>query len=373
MAEAVDLKAIGTRPIRPDGIEKVTGRANFGADLNLPGMLHGKILRSPHAHARIKSIDVSRALALDGVISAVSGKDFPEKSGNDLGVNIIARDKVLYDGHAVAAVAATSAFVAEQALALIDVEYEVLEPVLSIDQALSDNAPLVNENNHTNGDTSKPASNVAAYQIMSRGDVEKGFAEADVIIEGEYRVPTAHQGYIEPHACTAAMNEDGRGTIWCSTQGQFDVRSNTAAVLDKAVSSIRVIPSEIGGGFGGKTTIYLEPVALHMSELTGRPVKMVMSREEVFRATGPTSATLCRAKVGAKKDGTITAATAWLAYEAGAFPGAPIGPGCMSVLAPYDLDNFKIEGNDVLVNKPKVCAYRAPGAPQSMHAMECAI
>ena len=373
MAEAVDLKAIGTRPIRPDGYEKVTGRANFGADLNLPGMLHGKILRSPHAHARIKNIDVSKALALEGVISAISGKDFPEKSGNDLGVNIIARDKVLYDGHAVAAVAATSAFVAEQAVDLIDVEYEVLEPVLSIEQALADGATLVNENNHTNGDTSKPASNVAAYQIMSRGDIEKGFAEADVVVEGEYKVPTAHQGYIEPHACTAAINENGKATIWCCTQGQFDVRSNTAAVLNKAVSDIRVIPSEIGGGFGGKTTIYLEPVALRLAELTNKPIKMVMSREEVFRATGPTSASLCRAKVGAKKDGTITAASAWLAYEAGAFPGAPIGPGCMSVLAPYDLENFVIEGNDVLVNKPKVCAYRAPGAPQSMHAMECAI
>lgn len=373
MAEALELKAIGTRPIRPDGVEKVTGRANFGADLNMPGMLHAKILRSPHAHARIKNVDVSRALELDGVIAAVSGADFPPKSGNEQGVNIIARDKALYHGHAVAAVAATSAFVAEQALDLIEVEYEVLNPVLSIDDALADGATLVNETNRTNSDPSQPLSNVAAKQGFSRGDVEAGFADADVIVEGEYRVPTAHQGYIEPHACTASINEDGRATIWCSTQGQFDVRSMTAGVLDKPVSDIRVIPSEIGGGFGGKTTIYLEPIAVRLSEITSKPIKMVMSREEVFRATGPTSATLCRVKVGAKKDGKITAATAWLAYEAGAFPGAPVGPGCMSVLAPYDLENFAIEGQDVLVNKPKVCAYRAPGAPQSMHAMECAI
>lgn len=373
MAEALDLKAIGTRPIRPDGVEKVTGRANFGADLNLPGMLHAKILRSPHAHARIKSIDTSKALEVDGVYAAVSGKDFPQEGANDLGINIIARDKVLYHGHAVAAVAASSAFIAEQALDMIEVEYEPLNPVLSIDEAIADGATLVNENMHTNGDTSKPASNIAAYQKMERGDVEKGFDDADVIVEGEYRVPTAHQGYIEPHACTATINEEGKATVWCCTQGQFDVRSMTAGVLNKAVSDIRVIPSEIGGGFGGKTTIYLEPVAVRLSEISGRPVKMVMSREEVFRATGPTSATLCRTKVGAKKDGTITAATAWLAYEAGAFPGAPVGPGCMSVLAPYDLENFQIEGNDVLVNKPKVAAYRAPGAPQSMHAMECTI
>ena len=232
---------------------------------------------------------------------------------------------------------------------------------------------MVDENNHLGGDPNQPLSNIAAQQKMARGDLEAGFAAAEVIVEGEYQVPTAHQGYIEPHACTATITENGKATVWCSTQGQFDVRSSTAAVLDMPVSDVRVIPSEIGGGFGGKTVVYLEPVAVRLSAITGRPVKMVMSREEVFRATGPTSASLCRVKVGAKKDGTITAADVYLAYEAGAFPGAPIGPGCMSVLAPYDLENFAIEGNDVLVNKPKVCAYRAPGAPQSMHAMECAV
>ena len=374
MAEAVDLKAIGTRPIRPDGIDKVTGRANFGADLHLPNMLHGKVLRSPHAHARIKSVDLSRARAADGVLAAVSGEDFPGGAGaNDLQKNIIARDKVLYHGHAVAAVAAKTQMQAELALDLIDVEYEVLAPVMSLDQAMADGATLVNESQHTNGDTSQPASNVAATQRFERGDVDAGFAEADVVVESEHRVPMAHQGYIEPHACTATMNEDGKATIWCCTQGHFDVRSLTAQVLGESIGNIKVIPSEIGGGFGGKTTIYLEPLAVKMSQMTGRPVKMAMSREDVFRATGPTSGTWCRAKVGAKSDGTFTAATAWLAYEAGAFPGAPIGPGCMSVLAPYEVPNLVIEGNDVLVNKPKVCAYRAPGAPQSMHAMECAI
>ena len=372
MAEAVDLKAIGTRPVRPDGIDKVTGRAAFGADLNLPNMLHGKVLRSPHAHARIKSIDLSRALEADGVLAAISGADLGGAE-NDLAKNVLARDKVLYHGHAVAAVAAKTAAQAEAALDLIDVDYEVLDPVLTIDDAIADGATLINESQHTNGDTSKPASNIAATQRFERGDVEAGFAEADIVVETEHRVPTAHQGYIEPHACTATVNEDGKATVWCCTQGHFEVRSLTAAVLGEKVGNIKVIPSEIGGGFGGKTIIYLEPLAVKMSQLSGRPVKMIMSREEVFRATGPTSATWCRAKVGAKNDGTFTAATAWLAYEAGAFPGSPIGPGCMSVLAPYEVPNLVIEGNDVLVNKPKVCAYRAPGAPQSMHAMECAI
>ena len=310
MAEAVDLKAIGTRPVRPDGIDKVTGRAAFGADLNLPGMLYGKVLRSPHAHARVKGVDLSKALAADGVLAAVAGADFPDAGGNDLAKNVIARDKVLYHGHAVAAVAAKTLDQAEAALDLIEVDYEVLNPVLSLDQAMAAGATLVNENQHTNGDTSKPASNVAAAQKFERGDVDKGFAEADVIVETEHRVPTAHQGYIEPHACTATVNEDGKATIWCCTQGHFDVRSLTAGVLGERVGQIKVIPSEIGGGFGGKTIIYLEPLAVKMAQMSGRPVKMMMTREEVFRATGPTSATWCKAKIGAKNDGTFTAATA---------------------------------------------------------------
>ena len=373
MAEAVDFKAIGTRPVRPDGIDKVTGRAAFGADLNLPGMLHGKVLRSPHAHARIRSVDVSAALAADGVFAAVSGADFPSERPNDLACNVLARDKALYHGHAVAAVAARTQAQAEAALDLIEVDYEILDPVLSLEDAMAEGATLVNENQHTNGDTTQPASNVAATQRFARGDIDKGFADADVVVESEHRVPTAHQGYIEPHACTATVNADGKATIWCCTQGPFDVRSLTASVLGESVGNIKVIPSEIGGGFGGKTIIYLEPLAVKLSQLSGRPVKMTMSREEVFRATGPASATWCKVKIGAKKDGTFTAASAWLAYEAGAFAGAPIGPGCMSVLAPYEVPNLVIEGNDVLVTKPKVCAYRAPGAPQSMHAMESAI
>ncbi|MXW08017.1 MAG: xanthine dehydrogenase family protein molybdopterin-binding subunit [Gammaproteobacteria bacterium] len=373
MAEAANFKAIGTRPIRPDGIDKVTGRANFGADLNLPDMLHGKVLRSPHAHARIKRIDLTKAQAMEGVYAVISSADFPQEVTSSLSKNILARDKALYHGHALAAVAARTPRIAEEALERIEVEYEVLPPVLSLDDAMRERAILVCEDLRTNDDESSPPSNVAATQRFERGDVTKGFAKADVIVQEEFRVPSAHQGYIEPHACVATSNPGGRVTIWCTTQGPFEVRSATAGVLNKTVSDIKVIPSEIGGGFGGKTVVYLEPVAVRLSELTGKPVKMVMNREEVFRATGPASATLCKIKVGAKKDGRITAATAWLAYEAGAFPGSPVGPGCMSVFAPYDIDNFLVEGYDVLVNKPKVAAYRAPGAPQSMHAMECAI
>ena len=387
MAEAIDFKYIGTRPVRPDGVDKVTGRAQFGADQNMPNMLHGKILRSPHAHARIKSVDTSGALAMDGVYAAVSGEDFPAvASGEALGgegdgdiadtaKNIMARDKALYHGHAVAAVAATSLELAERAIDAIEVEYEVLPPVLDVLEAMQDSSPLLDENCFTKNLPEKPdkPSNIASVMSLARGDVDEGFEQADLIVEGEYRIPMAHQGYIEPHACTATVNEEGKATVWCCTQGHFDFRASTAQILDWKIGDLKFIASEIGGGFGGKTVVYLEPVAVMLSKHAGRPVKMVMTREEVFRATGPTSGTVCRVKVGAKRDGGITAAKAWLAYEAGAFAGAPTIPGAMSIFAPYNLENFLVVAHDVLVNKPKVAAYRAPGAPQAMHAMEVAL
>jgi CO/xanthine dehydrogenase Mo-binding subunit len=385
MAEAVDYKVIGTSPIRPDGVDKVTGRAQYGADLNLPNQIYGKVLRSPHAHARIKSIDVSRASAMPGV-HVICGRDFEEAEHgeiggegggdiSDLAKNVMARDKVLYHGHAVAAVAAPSLRQADEALAAIHVEYEVLTPVLDLDAAMAEGAPLLDENCFTKNLPQKPdkPSNIAATMQLARGNVEQGFEQADVIVEGEYRIPMAHQGYIEPHACIANTNEGGQSTVWCCTQGHFEFRAMTAKVLRMNLADLKFIASEIGGGFGGKTVVYLEPLAVMLSRKARRPVKMMMSREEVFRATGPTSGTHVKIKVGAKNDGTITAAKAWMAYEAGAYAGAPMGPGAMSIFAPYNLENFHVEAYDVLVNKPKVAAYRAPGAPQSMHAMECAI
>jgi CO/xanthine dehydrogenase Mo-binding subunit len=386
VAEAVDYKVIGTSPVRPDGVDKVTGRAQYGADLNLPNQIYGKVLRSPHAHARIRGIDTSRALAIPGVFAVVTGADFPEAEHgeiggegggdvSDLAKNIMARDKVLYHGHAVAAVAARSLTIADQALAAIQVDYEVLPPVLDLETAMAPDAVLLDEKCFTKNAPQKPdrPSNVAAVMQMARGDVDRGFEQADVMVEGEYRIPMAHQGYIEPHACIASCNEQGQTTVWCCTQGHFEFRAMTAKVLRMNVADLKFIASEIGGGFGGKTVVYLEPLAVLLSKKSRRPVKMAMTREEVFRATGPTSGSICRIKIGARRDGTLTAATAWLAYEAGAYAGAPMGPGAMSVFAPYAIENFRIEAFDVLLNKPKVAAYRAPGAPQSLYAMECAM
>lgn len=385
--EKTKYKVIGTRPIRHDGTDKVTGRAIYGADVKISGLLHGKILRSPHAHARIRAIDVSRALALPGVKAVVTAKDLPpvpdkiEELGEGavnikyLQENILAREKVLYKGHAVAGVAATSPHIAEEALALIDVDYEVLPPVLEVRQAMKEDAPLLHADLKTKslGEKTDKVSNIALHVQYKLGDPEKGFQEADLVIEREFTTSTVHQGYIEPHNATALWNADGNLTVWCSTQGAFMAQKQLSDVLQIPVSKIKVIPAEIGGGFGGKIPIYLEPVAALLSRKTGRPVKIVMNRAEVFEGTGPTPASYIKVKMGVKRNGRIVAAQAYLAYEAGAFPGSPINPGCMCIFAPYNIPNVLIDGYDVVVNKPKTAAYRAPGATNAAFASETVI
>jgi CO/xanthine dehydrogenase Mo-binding subunit len=377
-------KVVGTRPIRPDGVDKVTGRANFGADMVMPGMLWGKVKRSPHAHARIMSINIDKALKLPGVKAIVTADDFPPIASEeafvgegpmnfrDLSRNCLARDKVLYDGHAVAAVAATSPTIAEEACELIEVQYHVLPYVIDVEEAMKPEAPLLHDDLFTQGVEPKPthASNIAKVVVFNKGDVDTGFRDADVIIERRYSTQPVHQAYIEPHACVVSAAADGQCTIWSSSQGQFMVRAYCAKLLGIDISDIRAIPAEIGGGFGGKTLVYLEPVALALAKKTGRPVKMVMSREEVFRGTGPAAGCVVEVKIGAKKDGTLTAGEVVLKYQAGAFPGSPVGPGCMCAFAMYDIPNAKVTGYDVVSNRPKVAAYRAPGAPNSSYGVE---
>ena len=393
-----EYKVVGKRPIRHDGAEKVTGGARYGADIRLPGMLYGKFLRSPHAHARIKSIDTRHAEELPGVHAVVTSADLAQPSGRlvDLaeGVlhnmrflsnNILAADKVLYKGHAIAAVAATSPHIAEEALALIQVEYEVLPVVSNAKQAMQAATPLLHERlaavssvnlrpgGFLNDDDPTPGTNTANHFEFRLGDIDKGFEEAEVIVEKETSTAAIHQGYIEPHSATAMWNSDGTLTLWSSSQGHFNVRDQTARLLDLPVSKVKAIPMEIGGGFGGKTLVYVEPVAAALARKAGRPVKVTMTRTEVFEATGPTSATNIRVKLGATRDGRLVAAEAHLIYEAGAFPGSPVAPACVCMMAPYDIPNAWIEGYDVVVNRPKSAAYRAPGVPSAAFAMETAI
>ncbi len=340
-------------------------------------MIYGAVVRSPHAHAFIQRIDTAAALALPGVHAVITAADLPSREGISVGRkrlfdNLLAGDKVLYHGHPVAAVAAETLELAEAAAALVDVAYTPLRPVLDMREALQPDAPLLHDDLFTQGGAQTPTapSNVASVTSITKGDVEAGFAAADLVIEREFVTPMVHQGYIEPHACTAEFTPDGRVTLWGSSQGHFGIRDMSALCLGMDTGDIRAVPQEIGGGFGGKTVVYLEPLAIKLSQKSGRPVKMVMRREEVFRATGPASGTINRVKIGAKNDGTITAMYADLLYEAGAFPGSPLGAGAMCIFAPYDVANIKIEGKEVVVNKPRVGAYRAPGAPQSMFAGE---
>ena len=386
-------RVIGTRPMRHDAVDKVTGAAKYGADFSAPGMLHGKILRSPHAHAKILSIDTSKAEAVPGVLAVATAADFPIISARALDYenfqgnprliaeNIFANEKVLYKGHAIAAVAATSQHVAEEAAALIDVKYEVLPTVLGWRDALKDDAPLLHDQMTTRfrverfgpGDDTGEISNIAGHLQHKLGDIDKGFKEADVIFEKEYETQTVHQGYIEPHVASAVWGSDGRVTVWTSTQGPFAVRTATAAILGIPDSSVKVVPMEIGGGFGAKGVTYLAPVAAVLAKKSGKPVKVVMTRKEVFEGSGPASATFMRVKLGAKKDGKLTAGQVYMVYEAGAFPGAPVGGGAVTTFGSYNCENILVDGYDVVCNKQKAQAYRAPGQPQAGFAVECAI
>ena len=361
-----EYKVVGTRPIRHDGYDKVTGKALYGADVRLSGLLHAKMLRSPHAHARIVSIDTSRAEAHPDVKAIVTAGDLPEPSENvrHLSSRILARKKVLYKGHAIAAVAASSLHVAEEALSLIDVKYEVLPAVTNVEDAMRPGAPLLHD---------EYEGNVAAHNQLAIGDVDKGFQEADLTIEREYRTKTVHQGYIEPHTAAVEWSADDRFTLWCSSQGHFQIGEETATILGIPASRIKVVPMEIGGGFGGKTTIYLEPVVALLSRKSGYPVKMTMTRTEVLEASGPTAGTYMKVKMGVTRQGRLTAAQADLRYEAGGFPGSPVGAAAQCIFTPYDIENVVVDAYDVADNKPKSTAYRAPGAPAASFAAETVI
>ncbi len=289
--------------------------------------------------------------------------------------NVMAREKVLYEGHAVAAVAATSAAIARRALKLIDVKYEVLPHVIDVVEAMKPGAPLLHDDLFTAGVEPKPdkPSNIAKRIEINLGDIEAGFKKADVIVEREFKTAPVHQGYIEPHAALASVSEDGSAELWCCTQGHFIVRAHCARLLGMDIAKLRVTASEIGGGFGGKTVVYLEPLALALSKKAKRPVKMAMSREEVFKASGPTSGATVKVKMGATKDGKFVAGFAELKYQAGAFQGSPVQPGVFCAYAPYDMENVKVIGYDVVSNRPKVAAYRAPGAPISEFAVESVV
>lgn len=381
-----NFKVVGTRPVRHDGLEKVTGRAVYGADVKLPGLIWGELLRSPHAHARIRKIDTSAAEKLPGVLAVITHADFPSAIAKDIDIgedvvnfrrasaNVMASDKVLYKGHIVAAVAAADRNTALEAAKLIRVDYEPLPVVLDVDAAVAPGAPILLDD-LVGDDLGEKVqnTNVARHFRHEFGDPDNAFARCSLVVEREYSLAMVHQGYIEPHNATAIWDAEGRITVWSSTQGAFGVRSQTAGILRVDESKIKVMPVEIGGGFGGKTVTYLAPIAALLSRKTGRPVKLVMDRKGTFEGTGPAPGGKVRVKMGVNDEGKVLAATSDIRFEAGAYPGSAVGAGGICVFSAYNIPNMRTDGYDILVNKPKSAAYRAPGSPQVAFATESVV
>lgn len=370
-------KIVGTSPVKHDGFDKVTGRAKFAADAFLPGMLVGKFLRSPHPHAILKKIDISKAEKLPGVKAVVTRDDFPEikagTGGGDMTRLVMAREKVYWEGHPVAAVAATSESIAKKALKLIEVEYEVLPHVIDPVEAMRDDAPILHDYMRTKGvkgATAEKKTNVVERLELSKGDVEKGFAQADIVVEGSFDTKPMHQGYIEPQSCIASVSDDGQVDLWCCTQAPWVYRDRLTEILKIDSSKIRIQQSELGGGFGGKTTFYAEPVSIVLSKKAKAPVKMTLTRIEVLRGTGPVSGTASKIKMGAKKDGTIVAVDAELVFQTGPYSGSAFTNAPQAMLTRYEIENVKTVSYEVVSNRPKVSSFRAPCVPQVVFGVE---
>ena len=384
-----DLKVVGKRLPRVDAGERVTGRAVYPADFKRPGMVWGRVKRSTQAHARILRIDTSRAVSLKGVLAIVTAADFPEvpmgstipfgETGQDLWVISLinmAREKVLWIGQPVAAIAAADPHVAAQAIDLIEVEYDPLPAVMDIETALAPGAPILHGHLVTKGVEPAPrtASNVGARTLIARGDVEAALATAAATAEQQVVVDTAHQGYLEPQATVAEADPTGFVTVWASTQGAFQTELMVAGLVGLPLSQIKVIPLEIGGGFGGKIVLtHPEPIAVRLAQKCGRPVKIVMSREEVMIGTGPAAAARIAVRVGAGADGRLTAIEGRYHIDTGGIPGTATTLLMQASAAPYQCENLRLEGFDVVTNKPRTEAYRGPGGIQAVFAVEQAI
>jgi CO/xanthine dehydrogenase Mo-binding subunit len=383
-----DVKGVGVAIPRPDGPEKVTGRVQYVADIQAKGLLHAKLLRSPHAHAKILSIDISAAKALPGVRAVLTAKDIPhlKKKAPTRAHAVLAIDRAVFVGQPVAAVAADEPAIAEEALDLIKVEYQVLPVSVDPLKSMQPGAPPVADAG-TEADTSEAlahsavaiakseaapakAVNISQQARLTRGDAVKGFAESDHVLEKTYRVPMVHQGYLEPHAVLAEWDRNGLLTLWASTQGSFNTRSEVADVLGIPENRIRVIPVECGGGFGGKIRALCEPITAVLAQVTKRPVRYVMTRREELEAGMPAPQVIIKLKTGVKKDGTLMAIDAETVIDSGAFSGAVLAVSAVFLGSMYTWPSFDIRGFEVLTHKPSVAAYRAPVAPQTIFAIE---
>lgn len=385
------FSVVGRSIPRIDGEEKVTGRTQFPADYDVRGLLHARLLLSPHAHARIRRVPKDAALAAPGVVAVLTADDLPfgEATPNARGRCLLARGEVRFAGEPVAVVVGESEAAAGDGLerlvaaAEFDVLPALVDPVAAADPA----APLVQPGlagksaegglhaavKAADDAPEGSASNVSTRVRFSRGDIETGFRDADLVISRTYRTSIVHQAYIEPHATVADYDPGARRlTVWTGTQGQFYVRENVAAVLRLPESSVRIVPLAVGGGFGSKILL-LEPLVGAIAMVLRRPVRLVLTRSDEFRTGTPAPQSVVDVRLGARRDGTLIALQARLLFDAGALPGAPVSIAALLLGGYYRIPHLDIRGQEVLTHKAPVGAYRAPGAPQATFALESAV
>jgi CO/xanthine dehydrogenase Mo-binding subunit len=379
--------AIGLSVPRLDGREKATGLTRYAGDLRLPGMLHARLVLSPHAHARILNVDTRAAAAQPGVVGVFTGHDLPlaKPDSADRARCPLALRRVLFVGHPVAAVVAETEALAEDAAQLVEVQYEVLPAAVDPLSAMRPDAPCVREPGAGGGSDEALAAhgaavsgqavagptgpNVASTMEFARGDVEQGLAGAAVTVERTYRTSMVHQGYLEPRATVASVDPLGTLLVWTSTQTLFHTRSQVAEALGLPEHRVRVTATPLGGGFGAKFPL-LEPLAAALTLATRRPVSIVLSRTEEFLTTTPAPQSVFELRAGATRDGRLTALDARIIFDAGAYAGAPVGIAALLLGGAYRVPNLRIRGFEVLTHKPGVGAYRAPGAVQATFALE---
>ena len=394
-----EYAVLGKRVTRVDALEKVTGAAQYGGDVHLPGMLHGKFVRSAHPHAKILNIDTSEAEKLPGVRAIVTQDDV------ESGRRVFATDKVLYLGEPIAAVAATDPDIAEEAADLIKIDYEVLPAVQDVMEAIEPDAPRLHSDDTKDGPARRTIRadlrklerdkseedhsaeiaelnaqleateddvyyNISAETHSAAGDVEQGFAESDLVVEDTYVIPRVHQTYMEPHVSVADVESTGKVTVWASTQGPFAIRSGIAGTLGIPLNQINVVATTMGGGFGGRFGVALTHVpAVLLSQKTGRPVKIQMTREEEFTDGRPAPGCVIKLKTGVKNDGTILAREGLAFWDSGSVSGASIGS-TIRLRGVYKFPHLKVDAYGVYTNKSGTAAYRAPGTPQVAFAGE---
>jgi CO/xanthine dehydrogenase Mo-binding subunit len=361
------FSVIGQSVSRVDGVDKVTGKAKYAGDLIIPGMVEGKFLRSPYAHARIRSIETGEAEAIPGVVAIVTSKDFTDVSpymgrGERKDHPIVAIDRTLFAGQPVAAVAAIDRATAEEALRKIQVDYEELPGVIEVDEAVADGAPLV----HPFAER-----NICFETDLVKGDVEKGFAEADEIFEDTFEFPMIYHYSMEPHTAIASIDQDGIN-IWTSTGHPFGVRQEIAEVFHYPLSKVRVHTNFVGGAYGGKSGAKIEPLVVALARKAQRPVRVIQNVSESM-ATCRRHAIKCKVKTGVKKDGTLVAKQAEIYLNTGAY--AETGPVVTGrtltrILGPYRYPNLKVNAYCIYTNTVSAASFRSIGGPQTAWATE---